>query len=315
MKALITGGSGFIGSHLCKLLLSKNYQVVCVDNLSSGKIENIKHLTNHKNFQFIKSDVIKALDIECDEIYNLACPASPIKYQHEPISTMKSNIYGSINCLDLAQKYSAKIFQASTSEIYGDPSISPQHEKYWGNVNPIGSRSCYDEGKRAAETLFFDYNKQHNINVKVMRIFNTYGPKMLLDDGRVVSNFICQALTDNDITVYGNGSQTRSFCYIDDLINAIYQFMNTKNDFTGPVNIGNPNEMTINKLANMIIEMTNSKSQLVFKDLPEDDPVQRSPDITLAKKKLNWSPKVGIEEGLQKTISYFENLIRLNYEL
>ena len=310
MKALITGGAGFIGSHLCKFLLDKNYEIICVDNLTSGNIENINKLKINKKFKFFELDVIDNFDFECNEIYNLACPASPIKYQCEPISTMKTNIYGSINCLELAKKYKAKIFQASTSEIYGDPIISPQHEKYWGNVNPIGFRSCYDEGKRAAETLFFDYHKQHNINIKVMRIFNTYGPHMLLDDGRVISNFIRQALTNNDITVYGDGSQTRSFCYIEDLINAIDKLMSTK-DFTGPVNIGNPNEMTVYHLAVTIVKMTNSKSKIIFKDLPEDDPLQRSPDITLGKDILNWSPQVGIEEGLNKTIKYFKNIMRL----
>ena len=308
-KVLVTGGAGFLGSHLCEKLLEEGKEVISVDNYFTGSKRNIKHLFEDSNFEIIRHDVCFPLFIEVDEIYNLACPASPIHYQFDPVQTTKTSVHGAINMLGLAKRLNAKIFLASTSEVYGDPKIHPQNEDYWGNVNPIGPRSCYDEGKRCAETLFFDYFRQHNLDIKVGRIFNTYGPKMYEKDGRVVSNFIVQSLKGIDITIYGDGSQTRSFCYVDDLIDVIIKFMNTNKGFTGPVNLGNPNEFSIHMLAEMIVELTNSKSKIVFKKLPEDDPHQRQPNISIAKEKLNWEPKTELKEGLTKTIEYFENLL------
>lgn len=308
-KILVTGGAGFIGSHLCEKLLRKGNEVVCVDNFYTGSKLNVIHLLDNPLFEIIRHDICFPLYVEIDEIYNLACPASPVHYQYDPVQTTKTSVHGAINMLGLAKRVKAKIFQASTSEVYGDPTIHPQIEDYWGNVNPIGPRSCYDEGKRCAETLFFDYNRQHDLKIKVARIFNTFGPKMSPNDGRVVSNFIIQALRGKPITIYGDGKQTRSFCYIDDLIEAIIGLMETEEGFIGPVNLGNPNEFSILELAELVIDLTNSNSKLVFKRLPDDDPQQRQPDITLAKEKLNWSPKIELRNGLNKTIKYFENLI------
>ncbi|NLA24378.1 MAG: SDR family oxidoreductase [Bacteroidales bacterium] len=309
-KILVTGGAGFIGSHLCERLLNEGNEVICLDNFFTGSKANILHLLDNKYFELIRHDITMPFFIEVDEIYNLACPASPIHYQYNPIKTIKTSVMGSINMLGLAKRIKAKILQASTSEVYGDPTIHPQPETYWGNVNPIGSRSCYDEGKRCAETLFFDYHKQNNVNIKVIRIFNTYGPKMHPNDGRVVSNFIVQALKGEDITIYGDGTQTRSFQYIDDLIEAMILMMNTADQITGPINIGNPYEVSMLVLAEKILKLTNSKSKLVFKPLPEDDPIQRKPDISLARKHLNnWEPKINLEEGLIKTIDYFKEII------
>ncbi len=309
-RILITGGAGFLGSHLCERLLNEGNEVICVDNFYTGTKDNIKHLMDNPYFEVIRHDICFPLYVEVDEIYNLACPASPIHYQKDPVQTTKVSVSGAINMLGLAKRLKIKIFQASTSEVYGDPEVHPQPETYWGNVNPIGPRACYDEGKRCAETLFFDYHRQHNIKIKVVRIFNTYGPRMHPNDGRVVSNFIVQALKGQDITVYGDGTQTRSFCYVDDMIDGFIKMMNSEDSFTGPVNLGNPEEYQIIELANMIIELTNSKSKVVFKPLPENDPKQRKPDITLAKNKLNWQPKTSIKEGLMKTIAYFEDMIR-----
>ena len=306
-KILVTGGAGFIGSHLCEKLLSQGNEVICVDNYFTGSKSNVKNLIDNSKFELIRHDITFPLYLEVDQIYNLACPASPIHYQHDPVQTIKTSVHGAINMLGLAKRLGAKIFQASTSEVYGDPEIHPQHELYWGKVNPIGIRSCYDEGKRCAETLFFDYNRQHNVKIKVARIFNTYGPKMHPNDGRVVSNFIVQALQNNDITIYGDGSQTRSFCYVDDLIEGLQAFMNSSSDFHGPINLGNPSEYSILQLAEKIINLTNSKSNLVFKSVPDDDPKQRQPDITLAKEKLNWKPKIELNDGLMHTIEYFNN--------
>ena len=305
-KILITGGAGFIGSHLCEKLLLEGNEVICVDNYFTGSKSNVKQLIDHPKFELIRHDITFPLYLEVDEIYNLACPASPIHYQSDPVQTIKTSVHGAINMLGLAKRIGAKIFQASTSEVYGDPEIHPQHELYWGKVNPIGPRSCYDEGKRCAETLFFDYYRQHNVNIKVARIFNTYGPRMHPGDGRVVSNFIVQALQGKDITIYGDGTQTRSFCYISDLIEGFELIMNSDNNFTGPVNLGNPTEFSILELAENIINLTRSKSKLVYKPLPEDDPKQRQPDITLAKEKLNWDPKIKLNDGLEDTIKYFE---------
>ena len=310
MQILITGGSGFIGSHLCEKLLEKNYNVICVDNFYTGKKDNIIHLLNNKKFEVIRHDITFPLYLEVDHIYNLACPASPVHYQYDPVQTTKTNVHGAINILGLAKRVNARVFQASTSEVYGDPMQHPQKESYWGNVNPIGPRSCYDEGKRCAETLFFDYYRQHNVDIKVGRIFNTYGPNMNTDDGRVVSNFIVQALKGKDITIYGNGKQTRSFCYIDDLVESIIKFMFTNKGLTGPINLGNPKEYSILEIAETIIKITNSKSLITYKDLPQDDPKKRKPDITLAKKNLDWYPQVSLEEGLNKTIHYFKNIIK-----
>ncbi len=304
-RVMVTGGAGFLGSHLIDRLLEKGYDVLCVDNLFTGSKDNIAHLRDHPNFEFLRHDVTFPLFVEVDEIYNLACPASPIHYQHDPVQTTKTSVHGAINMLGLAKRLGVKILQASTSEVYGDPSVHPQTEDYWGHVNPIGTRSCYDEGKRCAETLFFDYHRQHRLPIKVMRIFNTYGPRMHPADGRVVSNFIVQALKGEPISIYGDGSQTRSFCYVDDLIDGMIALMETGADVTGPINIGNPGEFTIRELANKVIELTGSKSQIIQHPLPADDPRQRQPDIGLAKKVLGWEPKVPLEEGLSHTIDYF----------
>jgi len=308
-RILITGGAGFLGSHLCERLLNEGNEIICLDNFFTGTKENIAHLMDDPYFEVIRHDVEFPLHIEVDEIYNLACPASPPHYQHNPIHTNKTNVLGAINMLGLAKRNNAKIMQASTSEVYGDPDVHPQPEDYWGNVNPIGIRSCYDEGKRCAETLFFDYYREHNLKIKVARIFNTYGPNMHPNDGRVVSNFIIQALKGEDITIYGDGSQSRSFCYVDELIDGFIRLM-ASDDFTGPVNLGNPVEFTIKELAEKIIEMTKSKSKLTLNPLPQDDPKQRQPDITLAKKELDWEPTIKLEEGLKETIKYFERLLR-----
>jgi len=305
----VTGGAGFLGSHLCKRLLDDGHNVICIDNFFTGTKDNVLSLMDNNRFEVLRHDVTFPLYIEVDEIYNLACPASPIHYQYDPVQTTKTSVHGAINMLGLAKRVGAKIFQASTSEVYGDPKIHPQPETYWGHVNPNGLRSCYDEGKRCAETLFFDYHRQHNLRIKVARIFNTYGPNMHPNDGRVVSNFIMQALQNKPITIYGDGSQTRSFCYVDDLIEAFVRLMATPDDFTGPFNTGNPNEFTIKELAEKVIDLTNSTSKLDYQPLPKDDPLQRRPDITLAKEKLDWEPKVQLEEGLKKTIPYFEQLL------
>ncbi len=308
-RILVTGGAGFIGSHLCERLLNEGNEVVCADNFFTGTKDNIKHLMTNPYFEVIRHDICLPLYLEVDEIYNLACPASPIHYQFDPVQTTKVNVSGSINMLGLAKRLNIKIFQASTSEVYGDPAVHPQPESYWGNVNPIGPRACYDEGKRCAETLFFDYYRQHNLDIKVLRIFNTYGPRMHPHDGRVVSNFIIQALKGEDITIYGDGSQTRSFCYVDDMVDAFVLMMDTPKGFSGPLNAGNPNEVTISDLATLIINLSASKSKLIFKELPEDDPQRRKPDITLAKEELSWEPTVNLESGLKKTIAYFENVL------
>ena len=307
---LITGGAGFLGSHLSKKLLEKKYHVICVDNLYSSNISNISNFLDNPNYKFYEQDVCNLnIDEKIDSIYNLACPASPVHYQANPVKTIQTNVIGSYNVLELARKHKAKIFQASTSEIYGDPKISPQNESYWGNVNPIGIRSCYDEGKRAAETLFFDYNRQYGINIKVCRIFNTYGPNMALNDGRVISNFIIQALKNEDITIYGDGNQTRSFCYVDDLIDGIISLMDLQENFTGPMNLGTDNELSINNIAKTIIKLSNSNSRIKYLDAVSDDPMQRKPDLTLAHQKINWSPKIDIETGILDTIKYFEEKI------
>lgn len=308
-RILVTGGAGFLGSHLCEALLKEKNEVLCVDNFFTGRRANVVHLVHNPLFEISRHDITFPLYVEVDEIYNLACPASPIHYQFDPVQTTKTSVHGAINMLGLAKRLKVKILQASTSEVYGDPTIHPQPETYWGNTNCIGLRSCYDEGKRCAETLFFDYHRQHNLKIKVARIFNTYGPRMLPDDGRVVSNFIVQALKGEDITVYGDGSQTRSFCYVDDMIDGLIRLMNSPDDFTGPVNLGNPIEFSILLLAEKVIELTNSKSKIIFKELPFDDPKQRQPDITLARKVLNWEPKVHLEDGLKITIDYFKNCI------
>ena len=307
-RVMVTGGCGFLGSHLCEQLISKNYEVLCVDNCFTGTKNNIAQLLDNPNFEFIRHDITFPLYVEVDEIYNLACPASPIHYQFDPVQTTKTSVHGAINMLGLAKRVKAKILQASTSEVYGDPEIHPQNENYWGRVNPIGIRSCYDEGKRCAETLFFDYHRQHSLPIKIARIFNTYGPRMHPNDGRVVSNFIVQALMDKPITIYGNGQQTRSFCYIDDLINGLILLMESHNEFTGPINIGNPNEFTILELAHKVIDFTGSKSKLNYKKLPADDPRQRKPDIQLAQNVLKWQPTINLDEGLKKTIYYFDQL-------
>ena len=306
-RILVTGGAGFIGSHLCHKLLNEGNEIVCVDNFFTGSKDNIKNLLNNPYFEFIRHDICFPLYVEVDEIYNLACPASPIHYQFDPVQTTKVNVLGSINMLGLAKRLKIKILQASTSEIYGNPLEHPQTEDYWGNVNTIGPRACYDEGKRCAETLFFDYHRQHKLDIKVVRIFNTYGPRMHPNDGRVVSNFIVQALNGQDITVYGDGSQTRSFCYVDDLVEGIFRMMNVNSSFTGPVNLGNPVEFTVLELAKLVIELTDSRSKIIFKDLPQDDPEKRKPDISLAKDKLDWQPSIELEEGLLRTIHYFKS--------
>jgi UDP-glucuronate decarboxylase len=308
-RILVTGGAGFLGSHLCERLLADGAIVICVDNFFTGARRNIEHLLDHKHFEVIRHDVTFSLYVEVDEIYNLACPASPIHYQHDPVQTTKTSVHGAINMLGLAKRLRAKILQASTSEVYGDPDVHPQPEDYWGHVNPVGPRSCYDEGKRCAETLFFDYRRQHNLQIKVARIFNTYGPRMHPNDGRVVSNFIVQALLGRDITVYGEGLQTRSFCYVDDLVDGLTRLMDTPPDITGPVNLGNPAEFTITELAQMLISLVGSRSKIVHRALPENDPKQRQPDISLAQELLGWKPRVAFKEGLMSTIKYFEELL------
>ncbi|MBT0813035.1 SDR family oxidoreductase [Litoribacter ruber] len=308
-RILVTGGSGFIGSHLCKRLLDEGNEVLCVDNFFTGRRENVHHLLDNKNFELLRHDITFPLYVEVDQIYNLACPASPIHYQFDPVQTTKTSVMGSINMLGLAKRLKIRILQASTSEVYGDPSVHPQPESYWGNVNPIGPRACYDEGKRCAETLFFDYHRQHNLDIKVVRIFNTYGPNMQANDGRVVSNFIMQALKNEPLTIFGDGTQTRSFCYVDDLVEGMVKMMQTDKGFTGPVNMGNPEEFTMLQLAETIIEMTGSKSKLVFKPLPVDDPKQRKPDTQISKNDLNWEPHVKLEVGLGRTIEYFSNIL------
>lgn len=308
-RVLVTGGSGFLGSHLCDRLIEQGKNVLCIDNFFTGQKRNIDHLQGHKRFELMRHDVTFPLFVEVDQIFNLACPASPIHYQHDPVQTTKTSVHGAINMLGLAKRLRAKILQASTSEVYGDPSVHPQPEGYWGHVNPIGPRSCYDEGKRCAETLFFDYHRQHGLRIKVVRIFNTYGPRMHPKDGRVVSNFIMQALMGEDITMYGDGQQTRSFCYVDDLIEAQLRMMDTGDDFVGPVNIGNPGEFTMLELAELVLELTGSTSKIVYRPMPQDDPKQRKPDISLAKAKLDWEPKVPLRDGLVETIAYFRGLI------
>ncbi len=311
-RILVTGGAGFLGSHLCERLLDAGQEVLCVDNLYTGRRENIVRLMDNPGFEFMRHDICFPLYVEVDQIYNLACPASPIHYQFDPVQTTKTSVLGSINMLGLAKRVKAKIMQASTSEVYGDPNVHPQPETYWGHVNPNGLRACYDEGKRCAETLFFDYHRQHDLNIKVARIFNTYGPRMHPNDGRVVSNFIIQALEGENITVYGDGSQTRSFCFVDDLIEGFIRLMDTPDGFTGPVNLGNPLEMTVLELAEKVIEMTDSSAQIVFKALPSDDPIQRQPNINKASENLGWEPRVSLDEGLKKTIQYFKQLIPSN---
>ena len=306
MRILVTGGAGFIGSHLCERLLGEGHEVICLDNFFTGRKENIVHLMKNPYFEVLRHDIINPIDIEVDRIYNLACPASPVHYQFNPVRTVQTNVVGATNVLELAKRVKARVLQASTSEVYGDPIVHPQVESYWGNVNPIGIRSCYDEGKRCAETLFFDYHRQAGVDIRVIRIFNTYGPNMLENDGRVVSNFIVQALKGEDITIYGDGSQTRSFCFVSDLVTAMIKMMECEN-FTGPVNLGNPREMTIREIAEMVVEMTGSSSKLVYKPLPKDDPTRRKPDISLAKEKLGWEPQVMLEDGLKSTIQYFKN--------
>jgi len=308
-RILITGGAGFLGSHLCDRLTEDGHDVLCLDNFFTGAKSNIGHLIGRPNFELIRHDLVHPIFLEVDEIYNLACPASPIHYQYNPVKTVKTSVMGAINMLGVAKRVKAKILQASTSEVYGNPTVHPQNEDYWGNVNTIGPRSCYDEGKRCAETLFFDYHRQNRVNIRVVRIFNTYGPRMHPNDGRVVSNFIVQALTNRDITVYGDGSQTRSFCYVDDLVEGLIRMMNAPDDFVGPVNLGNPTEFTILDLAEKTIRLTGSKSKIIFKPLPQDDPLQRRPDITLAKEKLQWEPKIDVENGLNKTIEYFRDIL------
>ena len=308
-RILITGGAGFLGSHLCDKLIAQGHEVLCVDNYFTGSKNNIAHLLDHPRFELMRHDVTFPLYVEVDEIYNLACPASPIHYQWDPVQTTKTSVHGAINMLGLAKRVKAKILQASTSEVYGDPEVHPQPEVYWGKVNPVGIRSCYDEGKRCAETLFFDYWRQHSLRIKVVRIFNTYGPRMHPNDGRVVSNFIVQALRGQDITIYGDGSQTRSFCYVDDLLEAMVRAMNTGDEFTGPVNIGNPGEFSMLELANSVLRLTGSQSKISFKPLPADDPKQRKPDISLAKTALGWEPIVTLQEGLKETISYFRKVV------
>lgn len=313
MRILVTGGAGFLGSHLCDRLLAEAHEVVCLDNLFTGQKRNIAHLLANPRFELVRHDVIDPFKFEVDQIYNLACPASPLHYQFNPIKTTKTSVMGAINCLGLAKRVKARVFQASTSEVYGDPQVHPQPEAYWGHVNPVGRRSCYDEGKRCAETLFFDYHRQHKLRIKVARIFNTYGPRMHPNDGRVVSNFVVQALRGENITIYGDGMQTRAFCYVDDLLDGWIALMeNTPDEFTGPVNIGNPVEMPVRQLAEKVLAMVGGKSKLVFQPLPVDDPMQRCPDITLARAALKWEPRVQLEEGLGKTIAYFDDLLRQN---
>jgi len=311
-KIMVTGGAGFLGSHLCESLLNEGHDVLCVDNFFTGSKDNIQHLLPNSRFELMRHDVTFPLYVEVDQIYNFACPASPVHYQFDPVQTTKTSVHGAINMLGLAKRVRARILQASTSEVYGDPEVHPQTEDYWGRVNPIGIRSCYDEGKRCAETLFFDYHRQHSLDIKVVRIFNTYGPRMHPEDGRVVSNFIVQALRGEDITIYGDGMQTRSFCYVDDLISGIIKMMQSESGFTGPVNLGNPSEFTIAELAKKVISMVNSKSRVIHLPLPQDDPKQRQPNIALARENLDWEPTVSLDDGLVKTISYFEKLLSVN---
>lgn len=306
---LITGGAGFIGSHLCERLLEAGHEVLCLDNFFTSTKENILHLMDNHRFELIRHDVARPIFLEVDQIYNLACPASPVHYQYNPVSTIKTNVMGAVNMLGLAKRVKARILQASTSEVYGDPEVNPQAETYWGNVNPIGLRACYDEGKRCAETLFFDYYRQHNVEIKVVRIFNTYGPRMLPDDGRVISNFIVQALKGEPITIYGDGSQSRAFCYIDDMIDGLVRMMDIPKNFIGPLNLGNPAAISILDLAHKIIDLTGTKSKIIYKSLPSDDPYMREPDITLAREKLDWLPRIGLDEGLKETIVYFERVL------
>ncbi len=313
-RILVTGGAGFIGSHLCERLLAEGQEVICLDNFFTGRKANITPFLQNKNFEFIRHDIINPIYLEVDQIYNLACPASPVHYQSNPIKTIKTNVMGAINTLGLAKRVKARILQASTSEVYGDPEMHPQQEEYWGRVNPIGIRSCYDEGKRAAECLMMDYHRQNHVDIKLVRIFNTYGPRMAINDGRVVSNFVIQALRKEDITIFGDGSQTRSFCYVDDLIDGLIRMMNSREGFTGPVNIGTPREFTVMQLAHEILKITKSPSQIVFRPIPQDDPVQRRPDITLARKELGWEPKIQLEEGLEKTIDYFSGIIHNHHK-
>lgn len=308
-QVLVTGGAGFLGSHLCEVLVEEGADVLCLDNFYTGSRANVQHLLGKPNFELLRHDVTFPLYIEVDEVYNLACPASPIHYQHDPVQTTKTSVHGAINMLGLAKRTGAKILQASTSEVYGDPEEHPQPEHYWGHVNPIGPRSCYDEGKRCAETLFFDYHRQHNLPIKVARIFNTYGPRMHPDDGRVVSNFIVQALKGESLTIYGDGSQTRSFCYVDDLVAGLIRLMRTEDDCTGPVNLGNPDEFQIKQLAERVLALVGSRSKIIYKELPQDDPQQRRPDITLAKAQLNWQPSIALDEGLRRTVEYFRALL------
>ena len=308
-QVLVTGGAGFLGSHLCEVLVEEGADVLCLDNFYTGSRANVQHLAGKPNFELLRHDVTFPLYIEVDEVYNLACPASPIHYQHDPVQTTKTSVHGAINMLGLAKRTGAKILQASTSEVYGDPEEHPQPEHYWGHVNPIGPRSCYDEGKRCAETLFFDYHRQHNLPIKVARIFNTYGPRMHPDDGRVVSNFIVQALKGESLTIYGDGSQTRSFCYVDDLVAGLIRLMRTEDDCTGPVNLGNPDEFQIKQLAERVLALVGSRSKIIYKELPQDDPQQRRPDITLAKAQLNWQPSIALDEGLRRTVEYFRALL------
>ena len=308
-QVLVTGGAGFLGSHLCEVLVEEGEDVLCLDNFYTGSRANIQHLLGKPNFELLRHDVTFPLYIEVDEVYNLACPASPIHYQHDPVQTTKTSVHGAINMLGLAKRTGAKILQASTSEVYGDPEEHPQSEDYWGHVNPIGPRSCYDEGKRCAETLFFDYRRQHNLPIKVARIFNTYGPRMHPDDGRVVSNFIVQALKEESLTIYGDGSQTRSFCYVDDLVTGLIRLMRTEDDCTGPVNLGNPDEFQIRQLAERVLALVGSRSNIIYKELPQDDPQQRRPDITLAKARLNWQPSIALDDGLFRTVEYFRALL------
>ena len=311
-RIMITGGCGFLGSHLCERLIDQGHEVLCVDNCFTGTKRHIRHLMDHPDFEFMRHDVTFPLYVEADQIYNMACPASPVHYQFDPVQTTKTSVHGAINMLGLAKRVKAKILQASTSEVYGDPEVHPQTERYWGRVNPIGLRSCYDEGKRCAETLFFDYHRQHQLRIKVARIFNTYGPRMHPNDGRVVSNFIVQALQNESITIYGDGSQTRSFCYVDDLVEGLIRLMNSADTVTGPINLGNPGEFTILELARKVIELTGSKSEIVHQELPKDDPRQRKPDISMALKELQWEPAIRLEHGLKKTIAYFEKLLKGN---
>ena len=308
MRCLVTGGAGFLGSHLCERLLNDGHEVLCLDNYFTGRLQNIAHLRDNRNFELIRHDVTEPILLEVDRIFNLACPASPVHYQFNPVKTIKTSVMGAINMLGLAKRVHARILQASTSEVYGDPAVHPQKEDYWGNVNPIGIRSCYDEGKRVAETLFMDYHRQNHVDIRIVRIFNTYGPRMLMNDGRVVSNFIVQALKDEDLTIYGDGTQTRSFCYVDDLIDAFVRMMDQE-EIIGPVNVGNPGEFTMLELAQAVLELTGSKSKIVYQPLPGDDPKMRRPDISLAKNTLGWEPKVNLYDGLQKTIEYFKTIV------